>query len=83
MLPHPARRRRDIFIVNSGKSDFYTPWLPLKKSHDMREVLGVGPATKIDWIESMAATSGHVERFTDVPIDRYVIIVERNGKIET
>jgi hypothetical protein len=52
-------------------------------SHDTREVLGVGPATKIDWIEiKWPPPSGRVERFTDVPIDRYVTIVEGKQKIE-
>lgn len=49
----------------------------------MRELLGVGTATKIDWIESKwPLPSGRVERFTDVPIDRYVTIGEGKGKIE-
>jgi hypothetical protein len=52
-------------------------------SHDMREVLGLGAATKIDWIEiKWPLPSGRVERFTEVPIDRYVTIVEGKGKIE-
>jgi predicted NUDIX family NTP pyrophosphohydrolase len=52
-------------------------------SHDRREVLGVGAATKIDWVEiKWPLPSGRVERFTDVPIDRYVTIVEGKGKIE-
>jgi predicted NUDIX family NTP pyrophosphohydrolase len=52
-------------------------------SHDTREVLGVGPATKINWIEiKWPPPSGRMERFTDVPIDRYVTIVEGRGKIE-
>jgi enediyne biosynthesis protein E4 len=52
-------------------------------SHDMREVLGLGSATKVDWIEiKWPAPSGKVERFTDVPIDRYVTIVEGKGRLE-
>jgi enediyne biosynthesis protein E4 len=52
-------------------------------SHDMREVLGLGTATKVDWLEiKWPPPSGRVERFTDVPIDRYVRIVEGKGKIE-
>src|SRR3954452_5227630 len=52
-------------------------------SHDMREVLGVGTATKVDWIEiKWPAPSGRVERLTDVPIDRYVTIVEGQGRIK-
>jgi predicted NUDIX family NTP pyrophosphohydrolase len=52
-------------------------------SHDVREVLGVGQATKIDSLEiKWPPPSGRVERFTDVPIDRYVTIVEGKGKID-
>jgi hypothetical protein len=52
-------------------------------SHDMREVLGLGPAMKIDWLEiRWPQPSGRVERFTDVPIDRYVTIVEGKGRID-
>ena len=53
-------------------------------SHDLREVLGLGAATRVDWLEiKWPPPSGRVERFTDVPIDRYVRIVEGTGKIET
>ena len=51
-------------------------------SHDMREVLGIGTATKIDWVEiKWPLPSGRVERLTDLPIDRYVTIVEGQGRI--
>ena len=52
-------------------------------SHDMREVLGLGAATKVDWVEiKWPQPSGRVERLSDVPVDRYVTIVEGKGKIE-
>ncbi len=52
-------------------------------SHDMREVLGLGPATSIDWVEiKWPLPSGRVERLTGLPIDRYVTIVEGKGRIE-
>jgi len=52
-------------------------------SHDMREVLGIGPATKVDWLEiKWPQPSGRVERVTGLPIDRYVTIVEGKGKID-
>ena len=52
-------------------------------SHDLREVLGVGAAAKIDWLEiKWPPPSARVERFTDLPIDRYVTIVEGKGKAE-
>src|SRR4051812_2910497 len=42
-------------------------------SHDMREVLGIGTAARLDWVEiKWAAPSTRVERFTDLPLDRYV-----------
>jgi hypothetical protein len=52
-------------------------------SHDMREVIGIGTATTIDWLEiKWPAPSGRVERLTDVPVDRYIRIVEGKGKPE-
>ncbi len=49
-------------------------------SHDPREVLGLGKATRLDWLEiKWPLPSGKVERFTDVPADRYVTIVEGKG----
>jgi enediyne biosynthesis protein E4 len=52
-------------------------------AHDMREVLGLGAATKLEWIEiKWPPPSGRVERIADVPIDRYVTIVEGKGRIE-
>ncbi len=52
-------------------------------SHDLRDVLGVGAATKLDWLEiKWPPPSGRVERFADVPIDRYVTIAEGKGRVE-
>ena len=49
-------------------------------SHDARVVLGIGTATRVNWFEFMwPQPSGRVDRFTDVPIDRYVTIVEGKG----
>ncbi len=49
-------------------------------SHDPREVLGVGKRTKIDRLEiRWPQPSGKVEVFTDLPIDRYITIVEGQG----
>ena len=49
----------------------------------MREVLGLGTATKLNWLEiKWPAPSTRVERLTDLPIDRYVTIVEGKGRIE-
>jgi enediyne biosynthesis protein E4 len=49
-------------------------------SHDPREVLGIGKRTKIDKLEiRWPQPSGRVETFTDLPIDRYIKIVEGAG----
>lgn len=50
-------------------------------SHDPRIVLGIGQRTKLDWLEvKWPQPSGVVQRFTDLPIDRYITIVEDNAK---
>jgi hypothetical protein len=49
-------------------------------SHDPREVLGLGTATKLDWLEvRWPAPSTRVERFTGLPIDKYTTVVEGSG----
>jgi hypothetical protein len=46
-------------------------------SHDPRLVLGLGKQEKIDWLEvQWPQPSGKIERFHDLPIDRYIDIVE-------
>ncbi len=51
-------------------------------SHDPREVLGIGTATKVDWIEiRWPQPSGRVDRFTDLSVDRYITIAEGKGII--
>jgi hypothetical protein len=46
-------------------------------SHDPREVLGLGTATQVDWVEiKWPQPSGLVQRINHPPIDRYVTIVE-------
>jgi len=50
-------------------------------AHDPRMVLGLGQRTKIDWLEvKWPRPSRAVQRFTDVPINRYITIVEGQGK---
>jgi hypothetical protein len=47
----------------------------------MREVLGIGAAAKLDWLEiQWPQPSGRKERFTDLPVDRYITITEGTGK---
>ena len=50
-------------------------------SHDPRMVLGIGGHGKIDQLEvKWPEPSGRIERFRDLPIDRYITIVEGEGK---
>jgi enediyne biosynthesis protein E4 len=49
-------------------------------SHDPRMVLGIGKRTKMDWLEvKWPEPSGKTEKFTELPIDRYITIVEGEG----
>jgi hypothetical protein len=50
-------------------------------SHDPRIVLGLGQHAKIDWLEvKWPQPGGGVERFTNLPLDRYITITEGAGK---
>jgi enediyne biosynthesis protein E4 len=50
-------------------------------SHDPRMVLGLGKRTKLDWVEvKWPQPSGVVERFSNLPVDRYITLVEASGK---
>jgi hypothetical protein len=52
-------------------------------SHDPRMVLGIGKRTKIDWLEvTWPQPSGLTQRFTGLPIDRYVTLREGQSKWE-
>jgi hypothetical protein len=48
-------------------------------SHDPRLVLGLGQRTKVDFFE-IKWPSGMVQRFADLPIDRYLTVVEGQEK---
>jgi hypothetical protein len=49
-------------------------------SHDPREILGIGRAEKLDFLEiKWPQPSGKVERFTNIPINRYITIEEGKG----
>ena len=47
-------------------------------SHDPREILGVGTATKIDSVE-IRWPSGATDRLTNVPLNKYIKVVEGAG----
>jgi hypothetical protein len=50
-------------------------------SHDPRVVLGIGSRLKFDWVEiKWPMPSGRVERFIDLPIDKYTTVSEGSGK---
>jgi hypothetical protein len=50
-------------------------------SHDPRIVLGIGKRTKLDWLEiQWPQPGGKIERLTQLPIDRYITIIEGTGK---
>jgi enediyne biosynthesis protein E4 len=51
-------------------------------SHDPRELLGIGSASKVDILE-IRWPSGTVQRITDLPVNKYVKIVEREGLSKT
>jgi hypothetical protein len=49
-------------------------------SHDPRLILGIGSETKMDWVEvKWPGPSNLVERFAELPIDRYVTLTEGSG----
>jgi len=47
-------------------------------SHDPREILGIGAATKIDFLE-IRWPSGKVDKLTNLPLNTYVRVVEGAG----
>jgi hypothetical protein len=50
-------------------------------SHDPRMVLGIGQRPKIDSVEvNWPMPGGATERFSDLPLNRYITIVEGTGK---
>jgi enediyne biosynthesis protein E4 len=49
-------------------------------SHDPREILGAGAATRIDLLE-IKWPSGAIEKFTNLPVKTYVKIVEGAGVV--
>ena len=67
-----AAGKKRFRLKNSGGSYL--------SSHDPREVLGVGRAEKIELLEiHWPAPSKRVDRLTNVPLNRYIRIVEGKG----
>ena len=51
-------------------------------AHDPREILGLGHAAKVDWIEvRWPAPSSRVERFVGVASNRYSVLEEGHGEV--
>jgi hypothetical protein len=47
-------------------------------SHDPREVLGLGAAKQVEWVEiRWPAPGNQVDRYTNLPVDRYMEIREK------
>ena len=47
-------------------------------SHDPREVLGLGVAKKIDYVQ-IRWPSGKIDKLTNPPMNRYIKVVEGSG----
>jgi hypothetical protein len=47
-------------------------------SHDPREILGLGSATKIDFVE-IRWPSGKIDKLTNLPLNTYLKVVEGSG----
>src|ERR1043165_2360765 len=47
-------------------------------SHDPREILGLGSATKVDFVE-IRWPSGEIDKLTNPPLNSYVKVVEGSG----
>jgi enediyne biosynthesis protein E4 len=63
--------RRQLFKVGGGS---------FLSSHDPRMVLGIGQRPKIDWVEvRWPRPSRLVERFTNLPLNRYITLEEGAG----
>ena len=45
-------------------------------SHDPRMVLGLGDRPRIDWVEVQWPRPGAKQRFTSLPVDRYITLTE-------
>jgi hypothetical protein len=52
-------------------------------AHDPRIVLGLGKNTRLDWLEiHWPQPSGTIERFQNLPIDRYITVIEGSGSFK-
>ena len=80
--PLPARpgrdAREDSEYVRCGTCSIFVWTEPLR---GWRRVHALAQRTKIDWLEvKWPEPGGKTERIMDLPIDRYITIVEGEGK---
>ena len=62
------------------RSSFKTGGGSYLASHDPRVVLGIGTHSQIEWVEiRWPLPSGCTERFTNLPVDQYISLVEGEG----
>ncbi|MEP6820475.1 MAG: ASPIC/UnbV domain-containing protein, partial [bacterium] len=47
-------------------------------SHDPREILGIGSATQVDYVE-IRWPSGKIDKLTNLPSKSYVRVIEGEG----
>ena len=60
-------------LVKAGGGSFLS-------AHDPRIVLGLGKASRVDSLEvHWPRPGGEVEKFQNLPVDRYITIVEGQG----
>jgi hypothetical protein len=70
-------------VGGAKKSRFRNAGGSYLSSHDPREVIGLGRATSLDWLEiRWPRPSTRVERIEKVPIDRYLKVVEGRGIVD-
>jgi len=49
-------------------------------SHDPRLIIGLGRASRLDWLEvKWPGPDGKVEKFVEIPVDRYFVVTEGKG----
>ena len=51
-------------------------------SHDPREILGIGKVAKLDSVQ-IKWPSGQVDKLTDLPLNKYIKVVEGQGRVSS
>ncbi|MCU1276002.1 MAG: hypothetical protein JWO48_3433 [Bryobacterales bacterium] len=67
-------------VNGSVRSRLKTAGGSFLSSHDPRDVLGIGKAEKVDWVEvHWPKPSTLVDRFNNLSVDKYVTVIEGKG----